>query len=168
MDMLNVLRPRHIVQRYDELYPATLRQQGIRGVMIDLDNTLVPWPSVEIDPAAKTWVQRLQSHGIPVCLVTNALHTSRARPIAEELGVPWVKRALKPLGHGFRRGLRILGTAPEETAMIGDQIFTDICGGNLQGLFTVLVQPLGAQDSVFTRVTRPVERWLLAGKQAGA
>lgn len=166
--MFNIFRPRQIVRRFDEINCEMLRERGLRAVMIDLDNTLVLWPSTEIHPEAKSWVQCLQMNGIQVCLVTNALHTSRARPIADHLGMPWVKRALKPLGKGFRRGMALLGTTPQETAMVGDQMFTDIYGGNLQGLYTVLVHPLGEQDSVFTKVTRPLERWLLGSQNLRA
>jgi hypothetical protein len=157
--VLNIFRPRHTVRRFDELNCEVLQRSGIRGVMIDLDNTLVPWPSIDIDPAAEEWVQRLQSEGIQVCLVTNALHRTRARTAAKPLGVPWVHQASKPLWTGFQRGMEILGTTPEETAMVGDQVFTDIFGGNLLGLFTVLVDPLGTRDAFLTKLLqRPFER----------
>ena len=160
--MLNIFRPRHIVRRYDELDCESLLQRGLRGVMIDLDNTLVQWPGTEIDPGALAWVQCLQSNGIQVCLVTNALKTRRAQPVANFLGMPWVKNALKPLGSGFRRGLNILGTSPAQTAMVGDQVFTDIYGGNLLGLYTVLVAPLGNEDALLTKLLqRPLERLML-------
>jgi len=159
MIVFKLFRPRHIVRRFDELNCEVLQHRGIRGVMIDLDNTLVPWPSIDIDPAAATWVQCLQAEGIQVCLVTNALHRTRARTAAEPLGVPWVHHAAKPLWKGLRRGMKILGTTPEETAMVGDQVFTDIFGGNLLGLFTVLVDPLGEQDAFLTTILqRPFER----------
>jgi len=150
--MFKIFRPRHIVRCFDELNHEVLREFGIRGVMIDLDNTLVPWPSIDLHPTAEDWVQRLQTAGIQVCLVTNALHRTRARTAAEPLGVPWVHQASKPYWKGFKRGMEILGTTPEETAMVGDQVFTDIFGGNLLGLFTVLVDRLGEQDAWLTKV----------------
>ncbi|MHB0935626.1 MAG: YqeG family HAD IIIA-type phosphatase [Armatimonadota bacterium] len=157
--MFKFFRPRHTVRCFDELNHEVLREFGIRGVMIDLDNTLVPWPSIDLHPTAEEWVQCLQGEGIQVCLVTNALHRTRAHTAAVPLGVPFVHQASKPHWKGFKRGMEILGTRPEETAMVGDQVFTDIFGGNLLGLFTVLVNPLGNQDAWLTKVLqRPFER----------
>jgi len=157
--VFEIFRPRHIVRCFDELNHEMLREFGVRGVMIDLDNTLVSWPDIDLHPTAEEWVQCLRDEGIQVCLVTNALHRTRARTVAEPLDVPFVHQASKPHWKGFKRGMEIMGTQPKETAMVGDQVFTDIFGGNLVGLFTVLVDPLGERDAWLTKVLqRPFER----------
>jgi HAD superfamily phosphatase (TIGR01668 family) len=93
-------------------------------------------------------------------VVTNAASTKRVQPVAEHLGIPWIIRAAKPLPRGYRHAMGLLGTTPATTAMIGDQVFTDILGGNRLGLYTILVDPLpNAREALITRmVQRPLER----------
>jgi uncharacterized protein len=138
-----------------------LRARGIRGVLMDLDNTLAPWRTQVILPEVAQWVGCLREHGLYGCLVTNAAHYSRVRPVAERLGIPWVARALKPLPYGFRRGMALLGTEPESTAMIGDLMTMDVVGSKRLGIYTVLVEPLSDREAVGTRLLqRPAERFL--------
>jgi len=95
-------------------------------------------------------------------LVSNS-RSRRVRIIAEQLNLPAVVRAGKPALSAFRKGMKILGTKPEETVLVGDQIFTDVLGGNLAGVYTILVNPLPGKDFVGTRlITRPLERLVLA------
>lgn len=156
--MLDLLRPHSIVSCVEELDCRTLIARGVRGVMLDLDNTLTRWQCRTVSPAVQAWVGELWEHGLRACMVTNAGRAHRVRPVAEQLGLPWVVRARKPLAGGFRRGLRLLGTSPEETAMIGDMLFTDVLGGNRLGLLTILVEPLSRHESFLARfLHRPLE-----------
>jgi len=114
---------------------------------------------------AREWLARVRQAGLSVCLLTNAATDGRVRPVAESLGVPWIVRALKPLPSGYLRAMRLLDTTPETTAMIGDQVFTDVYGGNRLGLYTILVDPMSTREALVTRlVQRPLER--LVGRVA--
>lgn len=138
---------------------ALLHDRGIRGVLLDLDNTLTPWKSRDIAPAVVDWVRALAGTGIGACIVSNAATARRVRPVADALDLCWITRALKPLPHGFRRAMAMLDTDPASTAVVGDQLFTDILGGNRLGLFTVLVDPISQREALFTKlVQRPLER----------
>jgi HAD superfamily phosphatase (TIGR01668 family) len=159
--MLNWLRPHKIIQRLDDLDCRALVEQGVRGVMLDLDNTLTHWHSHHISPAVEAWIGTLWQSGLRACMVTNAGAAHRVRPVADRLGLPWVVRACKPLAGGFQRGMRLLGTAPEETAMIGDMLFTDVLGGNRLGLMTILVEPMSIRESFCARfIHRPLENFI--------
>lgn len=147
--------------RLEALDPRLLTARGIRGVLLDLDNTLTPWKSREISPAVAAWVAALGPAGLHACIISNALTVHRVRPVADALGLSWVTRALKPLPFGFRWGMAMMDTTPATTAVIGDQLFTDIWGGKRLGLFTVLVDPISPREALFTRLLqRPLERAL--------
>lgn len=140
-----------------------LRASGIRGVLLDLDNTILPRDTGEIPDTARAFAKGLADHGIRVCLVSNNWH-HRVSSVADELGFALVSKALKPLPFAFRRGMRLIGTAPSETATIGDQVFTDVLGGNLAGTLTVLVDPLSRADLPHTLLLRLFEAKVMADR----
>jgi HAD superfamily phosphatase (TIGR01668 family) len=151
--------PDLLIARIETLDPGMLAARGVRGVLLDLDNTLTPWKSLHIAPAVTAWVAALAGAGLRACLLSNAATARRVRPVADTLGIPWITRALKPLPFGFRRAMAMLDTTPDTTAIIGDQLFTDVWGGKRLGLFTVLVDPISPHESLFTRMLqRPLER----------
>jgi HAD superfamily phosphatase (TIGR01668 family) len=154
--------PQMTVPRVSDVDCAGLAALGIRGVMLDLDNTLAPWRNPELFPGVEAWMRCLKAHGMTACVVTNASNARRVQPVADRLEIPWVTRALKPLSGGYRRGMALLGTAAHATAMVGDMVLTDILGGNRLGLYTVLVDPAHAREHLLARlIQRPLERRLL-------
>ena len=154
-------QPCHVVRRVHDVDYAMLMARGIRGVMLDLDNTLVPCRRQDIFPGVEAWIAGLWEAGLRACLVTNAQAIGRVRPVAERLGIPWVTHAYKPFSHGFRRAMRLMGTTPQTSAMIGDLISMDIVGGNRLGLYTVLIAPPVRDSDLPTRlVWRPLDRCL--------
>jgi hypothetical protein len=138
-----------------------LRERGIRVVLLDLDNTLVPWHGFEIKPETISWVRSLKEHGIRACIVSNTRYPSRLRKIAAELGVPSTTKGMKPRRAGFREALKMLDASIAEAAVIGDQIFTDILGGNRLGLYTILVYPIQKKEFIGTKVSRFFEKFVL-------
>jgi uncharacterized protein len=143
---------------------AALRQAGVRHLLMDLDNTLMPRDSSVIPPEVSAWVKALSDESMNACLVSNNWHAHVAS-VAEEIGLPIVAKALKPFPSAFRKGLRVLGGTPDTTAVIGDQIFTDILGGNMLGMTTVLVLPQSTSDLPHTLLLRRAERRVLAGRE---
>ena len=139
---------------------SALRARGIRGVILDLDNTIVPWGAREVSPRLPVWIAAVQDAGMRLCIVSNNMG-SRVMSIAKQLGLPIVVGALKPRRRALRRALIVMGTAPEATALVGDQLFTDILGGNRLGLHTILVRPQSRTEFALTRLVRLTERFLL-------
>ncbi|HBG01552.1 MAG TPA: YqeG family HAD IIIA-type phosphatase [Firmicutes bacterium] len=137
-----------------------LKSLGISGLLIDIDNTLVPWGEPKMQEAFVAWVKRAKQEGFRLCLVSNAIQ-ERAQSFATLLGIPAVGRALKPLGRAFRRGAVALGLSPKEVAVVGDQLFTDVFGGNRLGIYTILINPLSERELGTTRLVRKMERKVL-------
>ena len=163
--MLDALRPHRLKGNVLELDCRELRERGICGVILDLDNTLTRWRSIDIAPEVVEWIDGLAQAGMRACIVSNAISFRRVKVVAERLGLPWISRAVKPFPQGYRRAMTLLQTTPDTTAVIGDQLFTDILGGNRLGLFTVLVEPLYPYEAWTTALLqRPLER--LVGRVA--
>lgn len=137
-----------------------LRHHGLRGFILDLDNTLVEWGYPEPTEPLRRWVERLRGAGFRACIVSNN-SPSRVQAFARSLSVPGIDKAVKPRRGAYRRAMALMGTGAAETAVVGDQIFTDILGGKRLGLYTVLVAPVSRTEFLGTRLTRMVEgAWL--------
>lgn len=162
--MFELFRPSLQVSSLDRIPVDWLVGQGIKGLIIDLDNTMTPWNDVEVGPQVTAWFKKLKEAGIKACVVSNNKRKQRVAIVADRLGIPFVFRATKPRRKAFRAGLAILGTGKSDTAVIGDQLFTDILGGNRLGLYTILVIPISEREFLGTRFMRRMEKamfWLL-------
>ena len=157
MNLLRLLTPDAVVARVEEVTAALLGQWGVRGVVLDLDNTIVPWNTSDVSLEVRAWVRELGTAGIRVCLLTNN-YTRRASQVAELLDVPIIKVAFKPSPMAFRNAMRVMEIAPREGAVIGDQLYTDVLGGKLVGMRAVLVEPLSTREFFTTRFVRWLER----------
>ncbi len=154
---MGLLTPEHVAAAATDLDPAVLAGEGIRGLILDLDNTIVPWGQASPAPAVVAWVDRLREKGLRVCIVSNGF-SRRVREIGRILGLPVVGWALKPAPFALWRAMALMGTHATETALVGDQLFTDVLSGNLLGLRTILVEPLSTDEFPTTRLVRWVER----------
>ncbi len=160
--MLRSLVPSRRAGAVWEVDLAALAGEGVRGLILDLDNTLVNWNSLVVRPEVTAWLAEAKRLGIAACISSNAHSPRRVRRLAEQLGVLCVTHAGKPRASAFRRPMELMGTSPADTVVIGDQLFTDVLGGNRAGLRTVLVRPLGWLEFPGTMLTRLVERLVLA------
>lgn len=141
-----------------------LSDAGVRALLVDLDNTLLPRDTNEVTEAHHEWARDLERLGFTVCLVSNNWHV-RVKSVADQLGFDLVPKALKPLPFAFIKALSLAGAKRSEAAVVGDQIFTDVLGGNLLGMTTVLVEPLSGTDLPHTLMLRRLEEKLLAGRK---
>lgn len=141
-----------------------LLARGVDTLLMDLDNTLLPRDSSIVPPEIIEWSGVLADKGFTVCLVSNNWH-ERVHEVAKELGFCLVAKAIKPLPFAFLRAMKVVGSKRKRSAVVGDQMFTDVLGGKLLGITTVMVLPLSASDLPHTLMLRRVERVLLAGKQ---
>lgn len=155
-----MLRPDAVVSTVTEVTPDFLRERGVRAVMVDLDDTLLAAGSDLLEPLFGGWLESLRCAGVPVVILSNGTQARVAR-WAQELGVVGLPLMGKPLGRAFQQGLAQLGTPPHETAMVGDQLFTDVLGANLAGMVSILVTPLSPGKLLHTRALRRLERVLL-------
>ncbi|HHU50592.1 MAG TPA: YqeG family HAD IIIA-type phosphatase [Firmicutes bacterium] len=155
--MLSKLCPHSRTETVASLSPEFFISRGIRGLIIDLDNTLVAWGKYKITREMRAWVQTMLASGLKICILSNAVE-HRVRFFGELLDIPWISRATKPRKNSFKRAMEILQTIPEETAVIGDQLFTDIFGGNRMALYTIWTAPISPQELISTKAMRYLER----------
>lgn len=137
-----------------------LKKKGIKAIIFDLDNTIIAWNCKEVKTETILWMKTLKKYGFDCCIVSNNL-TDRVGNIAKVLNVAYVSKGCKPLSVGFRNALNRFALKPSQVAVVGDQIFTDILGGNFLKLYTILVRPLSAQEFLGTKVVRIIEKLIL-------
>ena len=142
------------------LTPARLKLWGIRGLILDVDNTLTTHDNPLPSPEVLAWLETMRAHQIEMIILSNN-RPERVRPFARLLGMGFAASAKKPLTFGFRRAAGRLGLSKNEIAVVGDQIFTDILGGNYWGARTILVRPMQPEKSRFFRLKRWLERDIL-------
>lgn len=120
--------------------PALLYERGIRGLLLDIDGTLMQTRDKMPAPAVLDWMHRMQQAGIVLYILSNNKHEGRVRAFAEAMGLPWQYLAHKPGQAGFQRAFRETGLKPRELALVGDQIFTDMWGARRAGCLALMVE----------------------------
>ena len=125
-----------------ELTGEALERRGFKLLLADLDNTLTPYGVPLPDEKLKNWRDDLAHHGVTLFILSNNRKKHRPRIFAEALGVPYIGRAGKPKTSSFFRAMEQLGATKEQTAIVGDQVFTDVLGGSRAGVSTILVEPI--------------------------
>ncbi len=156
-----LLFPNMYVESVHHIDIEFLSEKGIRGLLFDLDNTVIPRDANVFSPEITSWFGKLLARGFKMCVVSNN-GPRRLQYLAGPLELPYVCRAVKPRKRPFKRAMEIIGTSPGETAVIGDQIFTDILGGNRLGLYTILVTPMPGKEYWATElINRRLERLVI-------
>lgn len=135
---------------YERLY-----EEGIRGVIFDIDNTLV-LPDAPADQACRELFRRLGDMGLRTCVVSNN-RGPRVETFAADVGTGFVSRALKPRKYGYRKAMELMGTTPETTVSVGDQLFTDIWGANRMAMHSILTKPISFRDEPQIMLKRLLE-----------
>ncbi len=159
--MIEKFYPKHKVNKVQDIELSMLKTNKIKGLILDIDNTLVPEHVAEADQNAVEWIERLKEAGFKVCIVSNASQ-KRVIKFNEKLKVYAIHNASKPSRKAFMKAVRLMDIKIEETAVIGDQIFTDIYGGNRLNMFTILVKPIDQKEIIFVRVKRIAEKYVLS------
>ena len=136
---------------------AELAKQGIRGIIFDIDNTLVPYEKAEPDEKLMSYFDELKENGITVALVSNN-DASRVELFNKNLGFFAAPNAHKPRGKELKRCIEALGVDKKNLVLIGDQIFTDCLAAHLAGLRCYLVKPIADKKTAFFRFKRFFER----------
>lgn len=155
----------------DNIYQITgkaLERWGIRLLLADLDNTLAPYGVPLPSRQLLAWRDQLAEHGVALFILSNNRHESRPRTFAQALEVPYIGHAGKPRPAAFRAAMMRMGATPAQTAIVGDQVFTDVLGGNLAGVTTILVRPirLAGNPGRYLRYGLELPFRLLSGRAA--
>ena len=134
--------PQGVYPSITALAPKALRAKGITLVLADLDNTLAPYKVLEPDPEVAAWKEALEREGIQLFILSNSRKPGRAQQFAQSVGIPYQGHSGKPKRGGYLRAMERMGCTPEQTVMVGDQIFTDVLGANRSGVTPLLIRPI--------------------------
>jgi uncharacterized protein len=124
-----------------DLTPERVQQHGLKGLVLDVDETLVPIRMAEMSAEILPWIVAMQQVA-DIWLVSNNISETRIQRIAEMLRVPYIAGAGKPSRRKLRKAVEAMHLPPHQVGMVGDRLFTDVLAGNRLGMFTVLVEPM--------------------------
>ena len=138
--MLSFL-PRFIFPKITDIAPSFLKERGIRFLLMDFDNTMLPYTTDVPSKELLDWLTHMQESGIVLCIVSNS-HKQRVPQFSERYGVACQTHAAKPSPKGIRLAMQRFNVTRAETALVGDQIFTDVLGANLAGITAIAVKSI--------------------------
>ncbi len=160
--MFEILRPKVYVDSICNIdLNKLIKTKKIKGIIVDLDNTLIAWGQKEVSQKNIDWVNEAKKLGLKICIVSNT-NSKRVAEFAKIFDVPYHSKYFKPFSIAFNNGLKILDTKKSETVVIGDQIFTDIWGGNRLKLLTILVTPIVKKNFIGTFLHRNLEKIIIS------
>lgn len=135
------LLPRWLAKDVTQLRPEFFRKNGITLVMLDFDNTLIPYTTNDPTPEVAYWLAEMKVSGFSLCVISNS-YKDRVKEFCSRYGIDCITGAKKPFCKGIRECLNKYNVSPEKAVMVGDQIYTDTLGGNCAGVRTVLVRSI--------------------------
>ena len=144
-------------RHFSEITPEVLAEYGIKGIMTDLDDTLVEhnYPTPKDD--VLYWLGSLERAGIKICIVSNN-RRHRVMSFTKDLNIGIFCNSMKPSPRPLYRAMEVMGISPDEAVFIGDQLFTDIKGANNAGIKSFLVKPIGNKATLFIKFKRYLEK----------
>ena len=152
-----LLTPQWVFDDYEAVTPDFLRAHGIRLLLADLDYTLAPKSVHDADDAVRAWLAALEAAGVTVAVLSNNRDPRRVRRYCAGLGIAFVGHAEKPLRRGYRRAMKKFGASPEETAMLGDKLLTDVLGAKRSGVLALMVEPRGGARGAWQKVLHALQ-----------
>lgn len=154
-----ILYPDAYFKNAREITTDFLSKNNINALILDLDNTLIDYQR-NMPEGTIEWVNTLKKDGIKLFIVTNTNKRKKVEEISKKLGIKYIFFAKKPLKTGLIKAKKRLQENPENIAVVGDQLFTDVLGGNRCKMFTILIDPIAERDIWITRLKRPIENLL--------
>ena len=150
------LYPNLYYTKVEEITIETLIKNKIKLLILDVDNTLIDYYK-NLSEEVKKWAKEMRGQGIKLYILSNTNNKEKVEKVAQTLEIPYKHFAMKPLKRGFKYIQKETKINPENIA-VGDQIFTDVLGGNRSNMFTILVHPIDSQkDYWYTAWKRPIE-----------
>ncbi len=160
--------PRHIYPALTEIDPSHLASLGVRLLMLDFDNTIVPYTTNEPTDRMHDWLQRAGESEIRICVVSNSKR-GRVVEFCEKYGIDCITHAKKPFSRGIRECLSRYDIAPCHAALVGDQIYTDVLGANCAGVRSILI-PAIHNHNIWLKLRHVAELpfiWMARGRREG-
>lgn len=152
-----LLKPNVKLHGITDITVELLNKFNIKALLLDVDNTMSTHHGTQLTEGLTEWIAYMQKNGIKLIVLSNS-KKFRIEPFAERIGLPFISLACKPLPTGYLRGVKALGEKRKNTAIVGDQIFTDVLGGNAVGVKTVLLTPIKLEDGLSFKIRRNLEK----------
>lgn len=152
--------PTYRFEKVEDIPYTLLEQENIKLILFDMDNTLVN-KEYRYSDALKAWTQQVKQNGIQLYILSNSPMGKKVEKVAKALGMEYHFNASKPSVKGFQKVVAEANQEREHILMVGDQLFTDVWGGNRFGVKTVLVKPIGKKEWIGTKAKRPFEKIVL-------
>lgn len=156
---MKIIYPDAYLNNVQEITVEFLRKKGIELLILDVDNTLIDYDE-NISEEIIKWAKNLQNNGIKLYILSNTNKKQKVQKVAIKIGVKYKTFAKKPLKKGFLQIQKELNIPSKNIGVVGDQIFTDVIGGNRCKMFTILVDPIKEKDYWFTAWKRPIENMI--------
>lgn len=138
-----------------------LKEKKIQGIVLDVDNTLIDFRR-NMKEAVKDWVKQLKENQMQVCILSNSNKIDKIKKVAETLQIDYFYNAKKPMKTGFKKVLKMTNLLPEQVAVVGDQVFTDVWGANRMKMLSIYVTPISKEEHWYTKIKRPLEKMILS------
>ena len=151
-----ILYPNAHFNNVREITIDFLQNNKINALILDVDNTLIDYDK-NLSPDTIKWAEDLKENKIKLYILSNTNKKEKVKEVARKLQIEYIYFAKKPLKSGFRKIQKILKEEPKNIGVVGDQIFTDVVGGNRCKMFTILVEPIAEKDIWITLIKRPIE-----------
>ena len=148
--------PDKYIDKVEQITIEFLQKNKIKALILDVDNTLIDY-NKNLSQSIIDWAKKLKKQGIKLYILSNTNQKEKVEKVAKTLEIPFRNLAKKPLKAGFLKIQKELKEKPENIGVVGDQIFTDILGGNRCNMFTILVDPIDPKDFWYTAWKRPIE-----------
>lgn len=151
------LYPNIYLNKVQDITIQTLIKNKIKLLILDVDNTLIDYYK-NLSEEVINWAKEMKGQGIKLYILSNTNNEEKVKTVAQKLDIPYKHFAMKPLKRGFKYVQKEINIKPENIAVVGDQIFTDVLGGNRSKMFTILVEPIDSKkDYWYTAWKRPIE-----------
>lgn len=154
------LYPKLYLENILQINYELLEKNNIKGLILDMDNTIIDY-NKNILEGAKKWCEALKEKNIKLIIVSNSNKKEKLEKTSKELDIPYIMFAKKPFKKGLLKASKTLQLNPENIATVGDQIFTDVLGGNRCKMFSILVKPIDEKDVFLTVIKRPLENLVI-------
>ena len=154
-----MLQPTYFACKVTDITLEFLTSEGIKGIILDVDDTLVAREASTPDISVKNWIENLKENGIKAILLSNNTK-KRVEPFAEKIGVPFIYFSMKPLTKGLKRALKEISCEKSKVLVIGDQIFTDVLVANIFKVRSLLVDPISEDNALLSKTKRFFEKFI--------
>lgn len=158
--------PTYKYEKVEDISFELLEQDNIKAILFDMDNTLVNHKYIYSENLKK-WTKIAKEKGIKLYILSNSPVGKKVKKIAGELGMKFKYNASKPSIKGFKFVIADLKLPVDNIVMVGDQLFTDVWGGNRVGMKTILVKPIQKKEWILTKIKRPIEKVVLKEYEKG-